>query len=1071
MPPGPRKKGRGGRGGGLEYFENFVAHPGNDWGPGTAGLPPASGYMGDAAVDTGRFHPRLQTIRRLLEFGETEAAVDEFCACVDDGGQPDVDICHRIICAGLRSGILARETVEYMRAFRMRYPLRLLVQAFSGISQRFNSQTSSVERWLSDISEVLDFGVERGPPEAPTKEHAIRLRFITHFLRLVLLEFFEEATQCFERVFKGQVVWLEDLGLALLDLRASPSGGGRTSTVKFISTKRGETECAVPQTSPLMKGDSVLLTADPEAVYTTDLRDATTAEVIAACQPDLSGGRKRERWPAGFDEVEAEITSITPHLQVRISGAPAKFPIMQMGNVLWRLDKMANRVTFGRQMNALLSCCEPRPGPPPHPGQRKGGGFTDGAVCDAILSAGAFPGKARVKGANIEQLCAAKPTHYNEVRAARVIEEIKQIDGLNQSQRKAILLATQRRITLIHGPPGTGKTHTAVSIVQAWLEAGLSPVLCTSDSNTAVDNMVSGLAAAEIKVIRIGRPEAVRDDLNQFTLDFCTSDLPKQTPREVIYSKQQDELRKAQAVCATCSGSASEILERMFFPAVLLDEASQATEPSSLVPLMHGAQQVALVGDHKQLPPTILSSDAAAGGLSMSLFDRLHKAGVTAHLLDTQYRMHPALMKYPSREFYNGAVYSGVPAALREPVRGFRWPVLGVPCAFVPVAKGEEHSDGMSYSNQREADKLSQILQDLLDANPELTPSQIGIITPYKAQVRNLQKMLAKYRPPKPGQEESRRALEAQLAREGGGRQLPEVGDVGLEINSVDGFQGREKEVILVSAVRANTKGEVGFLSDKRRMNVSLTRAKRGLIVLGHPDTLRHDKECWNPWLLWAAQHGLFVGRPAGDPNASAELSRTDASCPVADVLKVGDVKLRVGHHALMHQEPEDDDDSWTCPKCKSINELEDGECLTCGGNRPPPKKKEEKKTELQTEVLPGAVCYEQAAETEQPQPVKTVRRQSAELTRVPPQPVRSTALRGRFDTAAQKAGIGEKKDDDNDDSPVEASPASNSEVNALPVAALPTASPPTAQQTLPPASNGGSLEPPPPTTAPTRER
>ena len=167
---------------------------------------------------------------------------------------------------------------------------------------------------------------------------------------------------------------------------------------------------------------------------------------------------------------------------------------------------------------------------------------------------------------------------------------------------------------------------------------------------------------------------------------------------------------------------------------MLLDEASQATEPSSIVPLCKGARCVALVGDHAQLPPTVSSREAAAGGLGTSLFDRLVRCGIAPLMLDTQYRMHPALAAFPSAAFYGGRLASGTPKALRPPPAGFGWPQPGVGLAFVAV-EGRECAEGTSHSNEAEARAVQQIVWGFL-ASGELTPAQVGIVTPYSGQAR-----------------------------------------------------------------------------------------------------------------------------------------------------------------------------------------------------------------------------------------------------------------------------------------------------------------------------------------------
>lgn len=281
-----------------------------------------------------------------------------------------------------------------------------------------------------------------------------------------------------------------------------------------------------------------------------------------------------------------------------------------------------------------------------------------------------------------------------------------------------------------------------------------------------------------------------------------------------------------------------ELLKRIAFTSVLLDEAAQATEPSVLVPFLHGAMRLCLVGDHKQLPATVLSRDAELHGLSTSLFDRLQNAGAKLHMLKTQFRMHPGLSTYWSAAFYNSEVGAGLSAADRPPPVGITWPVQGVGLLFVPC-EGEEQHEGTSHANMREAQTVVQVIHLLL-AGSDVQPEGIGIITPYNAQVRMLREML---------------------------RDAPAI-----EINSVDGFQGREKDVIVVSTVRASEAGTTGFLSDARRMNVTVTRAKRGLVVCGNSQTLQRDRS-WGPWLRWASMVGVVQGALPADPLAGAKFA------------------------------------------------------------------------------------------------------------------------------------------------------------------------------------------------------
>ena len=231
----------------------------------------------------------------------------------------------------------------------------------------------------------------------------------------------------------------------------------------------------------------------------------------------------------------------------------------------------------------------------------------------------------------------------------------------------------------------------------------------------------------------------------------------------------------------------------------------------------------------------MISDKAEKGGLNQSLFERLNKCGIPAHMLTTQYRMHPVIREFPSARFYDNKLEDGCSADDRPTPAGLLWPDWDNPLAFIPIEGSElQEEDGSSRSNYAEAAKVLSVVKGLLDTG-DLTTRDIGVITPYNGQVRVL----------------------SDLFQQAGGREIGGPFN-GLEIKSVDGYQGREKEVIVFSTVRANESGEVGFLSDRRRLNVALTRAKRGLIIIGHPNTLRHDKT-WNSWLEWVDERNLFA--------------------------------------------------------------------------------------------------------------------------------------------------------------------------------------------------------------------
>ncbi|MBA4695366.1 MAG: AAA family ATPase [Candidatus Poseidoniales archaeon] len=503
----------------------------------------------------------------------------------------------------------------------------------------------------------------------------------------------------------------------------------------------------------------------------------------------------------------------------------------------WRLDKGANRVAHDRMHEALISF---------HSTEGDGGTvLRDLLLCqphDLVTSAQRPP---EIRGQKIRPLSTKGML-------------------LDSSQKEAIETAVNQRLTMIQGPPGTGKTHTAVHLLKGLIEMGRGPILACAESNVAVDNLLEGLLNLGVNAIRFGRPVKVRESLRDATLDAQVSIHPKQD--EIAFIREETEgmraklhdlkgkdkglahrdinknyreireleqritdevIDNAEVICTTNIGAGHFTLNNRKFSIVLIDEATQATEPSALVPIVKGARQLILVGDHRQLPPTVTSQRAEEGGLDIPLFERLLSNGIPAHMLTTQYRMHPTIREFPSSRFYENRLEDGCSSSERPPAAGFLWPDWDKPVAFVPVHGSEmEEESGSSRSNMDEAAVVVQVVNDLLLPG-DLSPEDIGVISPYAGQVRLIRSMI-------------------------------EDTIEGLEVKSVDGYQGREKEIIVLSTVRANENGKVGFLSNYRRLNVALTRAKRGLIVIGDDRTLRND-HTWASWLDWINESNLMA--------------------------------------------------------------------------------------------------------------------------------------------------------------------------------------------------------------------
>ena len=515
-----------------------------------------------------------------------------------------------------------------------------------------------------------------------------------------------------------------------------------------------------------------------------------------------------------------------------------------------RIDKLANRVSYKRQLLAIAAVMKAleRERSKHHGnhayGNTGGGGGGDGkggggeaAEPSGVLAAALTCVSNGGNADSLEALgrMAVSPYAAAEVRRGRLGRR------LNDSQLAAAEAAASQALTLVQGPPGTGKTAVALAILTTWVHClGGTQILATSDSNIAVDNLLAGLADAGVRVVRLGRPDSVRPELLQYCPD--AREKGEFSSKQEEFDARRREIKAAQVVCATCIGVGSEVLKGQSFGAVLVDEATQATEASTLVAFCRGAQQVVLLGDQCQLGPTV---NAKLPG-SQPLFTRLIDDGLPTLLLDTQYRMHPGIAQLPSDLIYGGRLRSGVSAADRPAAAGFDWPVPQLPVALVPVYGGGEASDGTSKSNAAEAQAVAEVVDRLRRGG--VRASEIGVISPYSAQVSLLRRML-------------RRGGEPQ------GEQL--------EISSVDGFQGREKQVIIFSCVRSNnissTRGALGFLADARRVNVAFTRARIGLIVIGHPPTLQREPGTWAPWLTWARAHGLVMGEaPSGRYDAHA---------------------------------------------------------------------------------------------------------------------------------------------------------------------------------------------------------
>ncbi|PIY13272.1 MAG: IGHMBP2 family helicase [Flexibacter sp. CG_4_10_14_3_um_filter_32_15] len=445
-------------------------------------------------------------------------------------------------------------------------------------------------------------------------------------------------------------------------------------------------------------------------------------------------------------------------------------------------------------------------------------------------------------------------------------------NNLNDSQKKAVqnILAAQD-IAIIHGPPGTGKTTTLVAAIVETLKTERQIMVC-APSNTAVDWLTEKLNAQNVKVTRLGHPARVSDTLEHLTLDGKIEKHPdykyyknmlkqsEQMRRKALkfkrnFGKQernerqhmlrdakrlkQDALKleeyiskhvleNSQVLACTLAGSASYMLNHRTFSTLFIDEAAQALEGATWIPILK-ANRVVMAGDHQQLPPTIKSLKAAKSGLENTLFEKIiKKHPQSAHMLSVQYRMNEQIMEFSNQKFYKGnlkAFETNKNHVLYQNLAPVEF-VDTAGCGFSEI----QDEETLSRYNPKEAklvvSHLERLFEEILQKietkeieNPKefIDNFSVGVLSTYKAQVYLLRDLIRK------------NDLLTNYFNQ-------------ITIHTVDGFQGQEREVMYISLVRSNEKGEIGFLKDLRRFNVAITRAKKRLVVFGDSATLGSDE-------------------------------------------------------------------------------------------------------------------------------------------------------------------------------------------------------------------------------------
>lgn len=657
--------------------------------------------------------------------------------------------------------------------------------------------------WESRLVRILDGAllghrrirarVAAGPKTIASKEdHFQRLS------RLLDLESRAEAQRVIEAMRRIPAAELERGGKTLTDLVLDDEYSGLGGRLILTLVKRNRS-AGLPWTR-LDVGSPVLLSPDGEANPAGEIRGVVS--------------ERHDRW-------------------IRV--AVARFPEEGFADAIWRLDLSTDEVACQRQLGALERA-------------RSASGDRLADLRRVLLGDRPPAFQTRAEATPQER----------EGADAGTAQGLGFLDpSLNESQRQAVTFALAASdLALIHGPPGTGKTTTLVELIRQAVRRG-EKVLTCAPSNLAVDNLFERLLAAGEHVVRLGHPARVLPGLREHTLDLLVENhehvrIARKLVREALALRRKAskftrakpepgarrEMRleagelladarrlEAQAIesildaadilCSTTTSLDSAVLGQRRFGLAVIDEACQSAEPGCWIPLLR-CDRVVLAGDHCQLPPTVVSPEAAAEGLGISLFERLvalHGPDVTRRL-KIQYRMHEAIMEFSSLEFYDAELEADPSVQHHRlcDLPGVKpGPLTETPVLYMDTAGAgfdeEIEADGESRLNPREAEQVCRKVQDLLDAG--VAASDIAVIAPYSAHVRLLRDKLRSV--------------------------------AGLEIDSVDGFQGREKEAVVISLVRSNPQNDIGFLADVRRMNVALTRARRKLVVIGDSATLSSE--------------------------------------------------------------------------------------------------------------------------------------------------------------------------------------------------------------------------------------
>ena len=430
-------------------------------------------------------------------------------------------------------------------------------------------------------------------------------------------------------------------------------------------------------------------------------------------------------------------------------------------------------------------------------------------------------------------------------------------ERLNPSQNKAVNgILDSYDLTVVHGPPGTGKTTTLVAAIKALSEKE-KPILVCAPSNAAVDLLTEKIAELDLNVLRVGNISRIDETIIQHTIESKISENPESARIKKVRIEAADYRRKANkykrsfgaaereerkqlriqakelsewasqleerlteqiiltsdVITSTLVGSNNKMLKGFRFDTAIIDEATQALEPANWIPITK-CKKVVLAGDPFQLSPTVKSFQAKKDGLGQTLIEKCILNDKNVHLLNVQYRMNKDIMEFSNQYFYEGKL-SAHPTNIDHKLFPEDQIIEFVDTAGTGFEETQD-AETLSRFNKGEVDILLEHMYQLIVATPNFDRHSIGIVSPYKEQTRLIKRTI----------EEDAKLLEFN----------------NIDVDTIDSFQGQERDIIYIVLVRSNVKGEIGFLSDYRRMNVAMTRARKKLIVIGDSATIGNDK-------------------------------------------------------------------------------------------------------------------------------------------------------------------------------------------------------------------------------------